>query len=168
MKRDKKREKLSERVFQALLPYNKNIFGRRILTERFNYLEEARKGIPPEGKLIFTLEDLAERIIIHYKINRVGEGKNPTAGSSVSVHYRGMLIDGTVFDSSYQRNEPIHFVLGEGQVISGWDEGISLLNKGASAKLVIPSDLAYGSRGAGGLIPPNATLIFEVELVDFK
>ena len=105
---------------------------------------------------------------LHYKINRVGEGKNPTAGSSVSVHYRGMLIDGTVFDSSYQRNEPIHFVLGEGQVISGWDEGISLLNKGASAKLVIPSDLAYGSRGAGGLIPPNATLIFEVELVDFN
>ncbi len=105
---------------------------------------------------------------LHYKINRVGEGKNPTVGSSVSVHYRGMLIDGTVFDSSYQRNEPIHFVLGQGQVISGWDEGISLLNKGASAKLVIPSDLAYGSRGAGGLIPPNATLIFEVELVDFK
>ena len=105
---------------------------------------------------------------LHYKINRVGEGKNPTAGSNVSVHYRGMLIDGTVFDSSYQRNEPIHFVLGQGQVISGWDEGISLLNKGASAKLVIPSDLAYGSRGAGGLIPPNATLIFEVELVDFK
>ena len=105
---------------------------------------------------------------LHYKINRVGEGKNPTAGSSVSVHYRGMLIDGTVFDSSYQRNEPINFVLGQGQVISGWDEGISLLNKGASAKLVIPSDLAYGSRGAGGLIPPNATLIFEVELVDFK
>ena len=105
---------------------------------------------------------------LHYKINRVGEGKNPTAGSSVSVHYRGMLIDGTVFDSSYQRNEPIHFVLGQGQVISGWDEGIALLNKGASAKLVIPSDLAYGSRGAGGLIPPNATLIFEVELVDFK
>ena len=105
---------------------------------------------------------------LHYKINRIGEGKNPTPGSSVSVHYRGMLIDGTVFDSSYQRNEPINFVLGEGQVISGWDEGISLLNKGASAKLVIPSDLAYGSRGAGGLIPPNATLIFEVELVDFK
>ena len=105
---------------------------------------------------------------LHYKINRVGEGKNPTVGSSVSVHYRGMLIDGTVFDSSYQRNEPIHFVLGQGQVISGWDEGISLLNKGASAKLVIPSDLAYGSRGAGGLIPPNATLIFEVELVDFN
>jgi len=105
---------------------------------------------------------------LHYKINRLGEGKNPTAGSSVSVHYKGMLIDGTVFDSSYQRNEPIHFVLGQGQVISGWDEGISLLNKGASAKLVIPSKLAYGSRGAGGLIPPNATLIFEVELVDFK
>ena len=69
--------------------------------------------------------------------------------------------------SSYQRNEPIKFKLGVGQVISGWDEGISLLNKGATAKLVIPSHLAYGERGAGGVIPPGATLVFEVELVSF-
>ena len=77
-------------------------------------------------------------------------------------------MDGTVFDSSYQRNEPINFTLGQGQVIPGWDEGIALLNKGASAKLVIPSDLAYGSSGAGGVIPGDATLIFEVELVEFS
>jgi len=77
------------------------------------------------------------------------------------------LVDGTVFDSSYQRNQPIDFSVGVGQVIPGWDEGIMLLNKGAGARFVIPSHLAYGAQGAGGVIPPNATLIFEVELVDF-
>ena len=72
-----------------------------------------------------------------------------------------------MFDSSYQRNQPIEFAVGVGQVIPGWDEGIMLLKKGVAAKLVIPSDLAYGSQGAGGVIPPDATLVFEVELVDF-
>lgn len=104
---------------------------------------------------------------LFYQITREGSGEYPTKGTKVSVNYRGMLLDGTVFDSSYQRNEPIAFSLGKGQVIKGWDEGIALLKKGSSAKLVIPSDLAYGSRGAGGVIPPDATLIFEVELVDF-
>jgi len=105
---------------------------------------------------------------LYYKINREGSGDHPTKGNDVSVHYKGMLLDGTVFDSSYQRNEPIVFPLGMGQVIKGWDEGIALLKIGSSAKLVIPSELAYGSRGAGGVIPPNASLIFEVELVDFR
>jgi cyclophilin family peptidyl-prolyl cis-trans isomerase len=104
---------------------------------------------------------------LFYKITREGSGDHPPKGVNVSVHYRGMLLDGTVFDSSYQRNEPIAFPLGQGQVIKGWDEGIALLKKGSAAKLVIPSDLAYGSRGAGGSIPPDAILIFEVELVDF-
>ena len=72
-----------------------------------------------------------------------------------------------MFDSSYQRNEPITFSLGIGQVIAGWDEGIMLLNKGSKARFVIPSNLAYGSQGAGGIIPPDATLIFEVELIEF-
>ena len=105
---------------------------------------------------------------LYYKINREGSGDHPSKGNDVSVHYRGMLLDGTVFDSSYQRDEPIVFPLGMGQVIKGWDEGIALLKIGSSAKLVIPSELAYGSRGAGGVIPPNASLIFEVELVDFR
>jgi peptidyl-prolyl cis-trans isomerase A (cyclophilin A) len=105
---------------------------------------------------------------LYYSITREGSGNHPTKGSTVSVHYRGMLLDGTVFDSSYSRNEPIRFALGEGRVIAGWDEGIALLKKGAAAKLVIPSDLAYGTAGAGGVIPPHATLIFEVELVDFS
>jgi peptidyl-prolyl cis-trans isomerase A (cyclophilin A) len=86
----------------------------------------------------------------------------------VSVHYKGQLLNGQVFDSSYQRNEPIAFTLGIGQVIPGWDEGIQLLKVGDKARFVIPSDLAYGSRGAGGVIPPNATLIFDVELVAVK
>ena len=103
-----------------------------------------------------------------YKIEVPGSGANPSQGQTVSVHYKGSLLDGTVFDSSYKRNAPIDFPLGVGQVIKGWDEGIALLSKGSKATLIIPSDLAYGSAGAGGVIPPNATLKFEVELVDFK
>ena len=79
-----------------------------------------------------------------------------------------MLPDGSVFDSSYKRNEPIDFPLGQGHVIEGWDEGIQLLSVGDQARFVIPSHLAYGERGAGGVIPPNATLIFDVELVAVK
>ena len=104
---------------------------------------------------------------LFYQINQSKGGQKPAKGSKVSVHYRGLLTDGTVFDSSYQRGTPIDFALGMGQVIPGWDEGIGLLGKGDQAKLVIPSQLAYGSQGAGGVIPPDATLIFEVELVDF-
>ena len=119
------------------------------------------------------MEDLIEGMQktnsgLYYTITREGTGNEPPKGSNVFVHYRGMMLDGTVFDSSYQRNEPIDFHLGQGKVIKGWDEGIALLKKGSAAKLVIPSELAYGSRGAGGVIPPNATLIFEVELVDFS
>ena len=79
-----------------------------------------------------------------------------------------MLIDGTVFDSSHKRNEPIEFTLGVGQVIKGWDEGISLLGIGDKAQFIIPSHLAYGEAGAGGIIPSNATLIFEVELISLR
>ena len=86
----------------------------------------------------------------------------------VSVHYKGQLADGTVFDSSYKRNSPLDFQVGVGQVIPGWDEGICMLNVGDKARLVIPSDLAYGSAGAGGVIPPNATLVFDVELMNVK
>ena len=104
---------------------------------------------------------------LFYSVIKEGFGPSPTKGTKVSVHYKGTLLDGTVFDSSYQRNEPIEFSLGLGQVIPGWDEGIMLLKKGSVARFVIPSDLAYGSQGAGGVIPPNATLIFEVELINF-
>ena len=89
-------------------------------------------------------------------------------GSNVSVHYSGFLLDGTKFDSSYDRGQPITFPIGQGRVIPGWDEGIALLKVGSKARFIIPPNLAYGERGAGGVIPPNATLIFEVELVDIK
>ena len=105
---------------------------------------------------------------LRYKIIQKGEGKKATKGAMVSVHYKGHLLDGTVFDSSYKRKQPIDFAIGVGQVIAGWDEGIQLLQVGDKARLVIPSNLAYGERGAGGVIPPNATLIFDVELMNVK
>lgn len=98
----------------------------------------------------------------------VGEGAEATAGQTVVVHYRGTLEDGTQFDASYDRGTPFSFPLGAGRVIKGWDEGVQGMKIGGKRKLVIPSDLAYGSRGAGGVIPPSATLIFEVELLDVK
>lgn len=104
-----------------------------------------------------------------YLITKKGTGAMPKAGDTVSVHYTGTLTDGTKFDSSRDRGEPIDFPLGRGQVIKGWDEGISKLRVGDQAILVIPPALGYGARGAGGgLIPPDATLIFIVELVDVK
>ncbi|MFD2517903.1 peptidylprolyl isomerase [Salinimicrobium flavum] len=105
---------------------------------------------------------------LRYKMISQGNGKQAEKGKTVSVHYKGMLPDGTVFDSSYKRKQPIEFPLGKGHVIEGWDEGIQLLKEGDQARFVIPSDLAYGSRGAGGVIPPDATLIFDVELVKVK
>tara|TARA_R110002074_G_scaffold348282_1_gene518687 strand:+ start:19947 stop:20879 length:933 start_codon:yes stop_codon:yes gene_type:complete len=102
---------------------------------------------------------------LRYKMIQKGNGAKAEKGKQVSVHYEGSLLSGDVFDSSYKRNSPIDFQLGIGQVIPGWDEGISLLKVGDKARFVIPSDLAYGSAGAGGVIPPNATLIFDVELM---
>ena len=102
---------------------------------------------------------------LKYNILKNGNGENPSLGDLVKVHYKGQLLDQTVFDSSYKRNQPIEFKVGIGQVIPGWDEGIMLLKKGDKAKFIIPSHLAYGESGAGGIIPANATLIFEVELV---
>ncbi len=102
---------------------------------------------------------------LRYKFIQEGAGEQASAGKKVSVHYKGELLDGTVFDSSYKRHQPIDFVLGQGQVIPGWDEGVSLLKVGDRARFLIPSDLAYGSRGAGGVIPPDAALFFDVELI---
>ena len=100
-----------------------------------------------------------------YKFEKENNSHKPSNGNKVKVHYKGMLLDGTVFDSSFKRNQPIEFTLGVGQVIKGWDEGISLLGIGDKASFIIPSELAYGASGAGGVIPPNATLVFEVELI---
>ena len=105
---------------------------------------------------------------LRYKMIQKGNGKKAENGTTVSVHYEGSLENGKVFDSSYPRKKPIEFPLGKGNVIEGWDEGIALLQVGDKARFVIPSYLAYGSSGAGGVIPPDATLIFDVELMDVK
>lgn len=105
---------------------------------------------------------------LHYIIVEEGKGAKAQNGQTVSVHYKGTLLDGKKFDSSYDRNAPIDFRLGVGQVIKGWDQGIALLNVGSKAKLLIPSQLAYGSQEIKGLIPANSVLIFDVELVGTK
>ena len=137
----------------------------------FNAIAEARlkaeKNAAHETLVSITSGMKKTESGLFYNITKEGTGLSPSKGSKVSVHYKGSLIDGTVFDSSYQRNEPIEFSVGIGQVIKGWDEGIMLLKKGASARFVIPSDLGYGAQGAGANIPPNSTLIFDVELINF-
>lgn len=96
----------------------------------------------------------------------VGKGASPIAGKQVKVHYTGTLENGKKFDSSVDRKEPFSFVIGVGQVIPGWDEGVMTMKVGGKRKLIIPSKLGYGASGAGGVIPPNATLLFDVELLD--
>jgi peptidylprolyl isomerase len=105
---------------------------------------------------------------LRYQIINEGSGAKPNKGQEVSVHYKGSLVDGTVFDSSYKRKQPIEFPVGAGHVIEGWDEGLLLLNQGTKAQFVIPPHLAYGDREVGGVIPANSILVFDLELVDIK
>jgi peptidylprolyl isomerase len=99
---------------------------------------------------------------------KVGTGASPQTGQTVVVHYTGWLTDGKKFDSSVDRGKPFSFKIGQGQVIKGWDEGVSTMKVGGKRKLTIPSGLAYGDRGFPGAIPPGATLVFEVELLELK
>jgi peptidylprolyl isomerase len=119
---------------------------------------------PPAGdkKLVTTPSGLK------YTELKVGTGATPKKGQSVIVHYVGTLENGTKFDSSRDRNEPFGFVLGAGKVIKGWDEGLSTMKVGGRRQLIIPAQLGYGEQGAGSVIPPNATLIFDVELLGVK
>ena len=137
--------------------------------ENFNK-SKAHRIKEQKEKELKLLNDLSKGYLktssgLLYKFEVENKSENTNSGNKVKVHYKGMLLDGTVFDFSYKRNEPIEFTLGVGQVIKGWDEGISLLGIGDKASFIIPSELAYGEAGAGGVIPPNATLVFEVELI---
>jgi peptidyl-prolyl cis-trans isomerase A (cyclophilin A) len=143
--------------------------------EAFRTFEGSREKRVAEAKK--QAEEAMEKLAVgfeqtesglRYKIIQKGNGKQAEKGKTVSVHYKGALENGQEFDSSYKRKQPIDFPLGKGHVIEGWDEGIALLQVGDKARFVIPSHLGYGERGAGGVIPPGATLIFDVELVDVK
>ncbi len=126
---------------------------------------EARAAAEADALKAYTEGAQKTESGLMYVIQEEGNGPKPTVGQQVEVHYELKLVDGTVVDSSFQRGQPIAISIGVGQVIPGWDEGILLLNEGSKATLVVPSDLGYGPAGAGGVIPPNATLIFNVELV---
>ncbi|NAS32631.1 peptidylprolyl isomerase [Flavobacteriaceae bacterium R38] len=128
--------------------------------------EEKRKAEEAMEKIAAGFEKTESGL--RYKMIQKGNGAKANKGQVVAVHYEGQLTNGMVFDSSYKRKQPIEFPLGVGQVIPGWDEGIGLLSVGDKARFVIPSHLAYGKAGAGGVIPPDATLIFDVELMSVK
>ncbi|MEQ9262767.1 MAG: peptidylprolyl isomerase [Owenweeksia sp.] len=145
-----------------------NFKAREVFNEKMENLnkEIQRKDEEARGELeTLTVDFKSTSSGLKYKILKKGDGKQAVKGSKVAVHYRGSLVNGQVFDDSYRRKQPITFQIGVGQVIPGWDEGISLLQEGDEARLVIPPDLGYGSAGAGGVIPPDSWLIFDVTLV---
>ncbi|MEI6513711.1 MAG: FKBP-type peptidyl-prolyl cis-trans isomerase [bacterium] len=119
--------------------------------------------IKPSKEILMTTESG-----LQYEDTVEGTGPSPEKGQTVTVHYVGMLTDGKEFDSSVKRGQPFAFTIGVGQVIKGWDEGVSTMKVGGKRRLTIPPNLGYGAAGAGGVIPPNATLIFDVELLGVK
>lgn len=143
-------------MFQEDMQARQNAAANEAKAAGVKFLEENKKN--PNVKV--TASGL------QYTVNQEGKGEHPTATSTVTVHYTGKLIDGTVFDSSVERGEPISFPLN--QVIKGWTEGLQLMTPGSKYTFFIPSELGYGEQGAGGMIPGGATLIFDVELISFQ
>ncbi len=135
------------------------VFGFILLSDNQNEEQNETEIISEGGEVVEELK--IEELL-------VGEGTEAKSGNTVSVHYTGTLTDGTKFDSSLDRGDPFEFNLGAGQVIAGWDQGVVGMKVGGKRKLTIPSELGYGERGAGVSIPPNATLVFEIELLEVK
>lgn len=147
----------------------------KIFNEGKGKIQERNKSIQAkkEAEALKQVDDLKASMQktdsgLYYKITKKGEGKEAEQGKTVAVHYAGRLTNGTEFDNSYKRNQPIEFPVGMGNVIKGWDEGIMMLKEGDEATFLIPPALGYGERGAGGAIPPNSWLIFDVKLVSVK
>lgn len=144
------------------------IFGYLLISNKQTKKEEVKESKLTENKMDTSVNTSTQSGKLIIEDLKVGEGKEAKSGDSVVMHYIGTLVDGTKFDSSYDRGEPFTTQIGVGQVIKGWDLGVPGMKIGGKRKLTIPSDLAYGERGAGAVIGPNATLIFEVELLDIK
>ncbi len=146
------------------------VFKKMTEEKKSEYEDKLRKRHEAEQKLIG--EKWPGRITtksgLMYVVLNEGKGDKPKKGMMISAHYTGTLLDGRKFDSSYDRGKPIEFNVGVGKVIKGWDEALLDMREGEKRVLIIPSNLAYGEKGAGGVIPPNATLVFQVELVDIK
>ena len=153
-------------VMPEIMPDEAN----NILQDYFDKLQQAKgKEAKAEGEKFLAENKKKEGVValpsgLQYKILTAGNGPKPKASDTVKCHYEGRLINGTVFDSSIRRNEPAEFPVSG--VIAGWVEALQLMSEGAKWKLYIPSDLGYGARGAGEMIPPHSTLVFEVELLE--
>ena len=164
----------SELIFDIKLLKTMDEEGFAIEEQRMMEEQMAKDLLRAEQEEELRLEYIAEEGItaaptesgLYYIEVEKGDGPAAQPGNMVSVHYEGRLLDGSVFDSSHERGEPIEFILGQGWVIPGWDEGIGMMHTGGKARLVVPSHLGYGDRGAGPMIPAYSTLVFDVELVD--